>query len=71
MIKLTRQTALGKKKKNQKTFKVFVHLYFCRRCVCMCVAYASGLTHTILYQSSHLTAPSVALKQSADVTVIV
>lgn len=36
----------------------------------MCVAYASRLTHTILYQSSHLAA-LVALSQSADVTVIV
>lgn len=37
--------------------------------VCMCVAYASR--HTILYQSSHLTAALVAPRQSADVTVIV
>lgn len=40
-------------------------------CVCMCVASASQLTHTILSQSSHLTAALVALRQSADVRVIV
>lgn len=40
-------------------------------CACICVAYASRLTHSILYQSSHLTAALVAPRQSADVTVIV
>lgn len=43
---------------------------FWSQCVHMCV-YISGLTHTILYQSSHLTAALVAQRQSADVTVIV
>lgn len=41
------------------------------RSVCVCVCVADAHMHTILYQSSHLTAAVVAPRQSADVTVIV